>query len=148
MNFSFRLITMRHNNKICQETCQIHFAVNLFDHNLVLEYTACIVCCSHGCLGLKILEGNLLTQPLVMERFMTEEILKPLHWYLNFLILYNLIFNCVHSITGRVGSQKCYRGRHLRLFMGPVEALWPRALLRLSWLRSPGHLGNFLIQFI
>lgn len=59
---------------------------------------------------------------------MTEEILKALHWYLNFLILYNLIFNRVYSITGRVGSQNCCGDRNLGLFMGPVEVLWPHSV--------------------
>lgn len=36
VNFSFCLIIMWCNNKICHEICQIHSAVNLFDQNFQL----------------------------------------------------------------------------------------------------------------
>lgn len=98
--------------------------------NLVLECKTFIVCCSCWCSGLKILVGNLLTHPLVIERFMTEKNLKALHLYPDFPIHYNLIFNRIYSITERLGSQKFCRGSNLGVFMGPVEAWWPHAMLQ------------------
>lgn len=96
---------------------------------VVLECKARIVCCSHWCSGLKILEGNLLTHPLVMKRFMTMKNLKALHLYLNFPILYNLIHNCVYPITGRWEVRNVAEAAIGEFFMHPVEAWWPHAVL-------------------